>query len=377
MRVAILAPLVTPIREPQQGGAQAVVADLAAGLTARGHQVDVFASAGSSIAGANVVDTGIESEDLTPSLFRHDRPTAMLHEVSRAFARAYRLIVRGRYDLIHSHAFDGPAITLGAASGFRVIHTLHLPPDTAIASAIRAASRGRRPPVVATVSRWAAAAWAPLVPIDAVLTNGVPLDRIAWSERGGRGALFAGRFSPEKGALEAVEIARTAAVPITLIGNPYDPAYCALLEERCRAAPGVTLLPPISRPRLWSRMGASSVVICPARWDEPFGLVAAEAQAAGTPIVAFARGGLPEVIVNRVTGALIPDGDVAAAAEAVSLSGSYDRRACRRHAEADLNLERTLDAHEQLYRAVATGEPFGGVASVARETELPRSGKAS
>jgi UDP-glucose:tetrahydrobiopterin glucosyltransferase len=354
MRIAILAPLVTPIREPQQGGAQAVVADLAAGLTARGHQVDVFAARGSSIPGANVVDTGIQSEELAASAFRHDRPGTVRPEVTQAFARAYGLITRGRYDVVHSHAFDAPAIMLGTEAGLPVIHTLHLPPDSTIASALQAASGSQRSPVVATVSRWCAEAWRGYVRIDAILNNGVPLDRITWSSEGGKGALFAGRFSPEKGALEAVDIAHMAGMALTLIGNPYDPGYTAELQERCRTQRSVTLEASVPRHRLWSRMRTSLAVLCPARWDEPFGLVAAEAQAAGTPVVAFARGGLVEVIVDKLTGALIPEGDLEAAAVALSNAGAFERKACRQHAEARLDLENTLDAHENLYyRTVA------------------------
>ncbi|HEX2259772.1 MAG TPA: glycosyltransferase [Actinomycetota bacterium] len=353
MRIAMLAPLVTPIREPQQGGAQAVVADLAAGLTARGHEVDVFAARGSSIPGANVIDTGVHSEDLAASLFRHNRPAVVGPEVPQAFARAYRLVTRGRYDLVHGHAFDAPAIMLGTDTDIPVIHTLHLPPDPTIASALRAASLSRQAPVVATVSRSSAELWSRYVRVDAILKNGVPLDRIPWTREGGEGALFAGRFSSEKGALEAVEVAQMAEVPLTLIGNPYEPAYFSQLQDRCRSEPLVTLESAVPRTELWGRMRTSSVVLCPSRWDEPFGLVAAEAQASGTPVVAFARGGLVEVVADQVTGALIPDGNLEAAAGAVSRVGSFDRVACRRHAEATLNLEATLDAHEDLYQIVA------------------------
>lgn len=330
-----------------------MVSDLAAGLTSRGHQVDVFAASGSFIKGANVVDTGVDSHELASSLFRPGRSGPGLPEVERAFEHAYRLIGKGGYDLVHNHSFDAPAIRLGADLGPAVIHTLHLPPDRSIASTIRQLSHSGRTPIVVTVSKWAGAAWSELVQVNAVVRNGVPLNRISWSPEGGEGALFAGRFSPEKGAMEAIEIAVAAGVPISLIGNPYDPAYTALLEDRCRNGPGVTLKPSLDREELWSRMGRASVVLCPARWEEPFGLVAAEAQAAGTPVVAFARGGLTEVIADGVTGALIPEDDLDAAAEAVANAGSFDRAACRHHAESSLSLETTLDGYEELYLEVS------------------------
>ena len=70
MRIAFVAPLVTPIREPQAGGSQALLADLAAGLTNRGHAVDVYAATGSEIPGVKVIDTGIDSDRLAGSLYR-------------------------------------------------------------------------------------------------------------------------------------------------------------------------------------------------------------------------------------------------------------------------------------------------------------------
>ena len=106
---------------------------------------------------------------------------------------------------------------------------------------------------------------------------------------------------------------------------------------------------PVTRPELWRRMSRAQVVVCPAMWDEPFGLVAAEAQAAGTPVVAFRRGGLAEVVFDGVTGALVEPGDLDAAAEAVRTAGAYQREVCRSHAEQLLDIERTVDAYEALY----------------------------
>ena len=109
----------------------------------------------------------------------------------------------------------------------------------------------------------------------------------------------------------------------------------------------------VRRTSLWEAMARASVVLCPSQWDEPFGMVAAEALACGTPVVAFRRAGLAEVVTDGVTGFLVAPGDVGAASDAVSKAVALSRLACREHAVRELDLELSLDAHERLYRRVA------------------------
>jgi UDP-glucose:tetrahydrobiopterin glucosyltransferase len=368
MKIAIMAPLVTPIREPQRGGSQAFVSDLARGLTGRGHDVHVYAASGSQIPGAEVIDTGVDPRSLAGTFYRASGPAAGgpaaagaaaaaagAAAAEAAFATAYRAMRARRYDVIHNHAFDAPAVRLAAALPAPVVHTLHLPPDRAVSAALRqAAGHGRRP-AVAAVSAFQAGAWRRVVPVDAVLPPYPRTSVIPWSGTAGQGALYAGRLSPEKGAAEAIDIARAAGVPIDVYGDVYDPGYSREQIDPRRSWPGVTVHPGVPRASLWEAMAGAAVVLYPARWDEPFGMAAAEAQACGTPVVAFRRGGLSEVIMDGVTGFLVRPDDVQAAAGAVPKAAGISRPACRKHAEGQLDLELSLDAHERLYRRV-TGE---------------------
>ena len=258
-----------------------------------------------------------------------------------------------QYDVVHNHAFDVPAVRLAAALHPPVVHTLHLPPDQAVAAAIGDAAQSGRPPAVAAVSVFHASAWRRIVRIDAILPPYVPTKAIPWSRAPGAGALFAGRLSPEKGAAEAIDIARAAGVPIDVYGDAYDAEYSREQIGPRRAWPGVTVHEAVPRPSLWAAMARAAVVLYPVKWDEPFGMAAAEAQACGTPVVGFRRGGLGEVLADGVTGYLVPPGDVGAAVDAVGRTAGISRSACRDHAEGHLDLERSLDAHERLYRQVA------------------------
>jgi len=359
MKIALMAPLVTAIREPQRGGSQAFVADLACGLAGRGHEVHVYAASGSTIPGVTVIDTGVDPEALAGTLYRAAEPggppTASSRQAAEAaFGSAYAQVQQTRYDVIHNHAFDAPAVRLATALLAPVLHTMHLPPDDVVAAALRQAVRSARPPAIATVSAFQAAAWRATVPVDAVLLPTVPTGSIPWSPTAGHGAVFAGRLSPEKGVAEAVDIARAAGVSIDIYGDAYDSSYASTAISPRAARPGVAVHPAVPRASLWKAMTQAAVMLYPVQWDEPFGMAAAEAQACGTPVVAFRRGGLGEVIADGVTGFLVPPGDVEAAAAAVGQAAELSRTACRRHAETMLDLNQSLDAHERLYQRIVS-----------------------
>lgn len=363
MKIGMMAPLVTPIREPQLGGSQAFVSDLARGLAARGHDVHVYAASGSQIPGVEVIDTGIDASSLAGTLYRasgsagsgsaESRPDGSAAAAESAFAKAYARMQAVHYDVIHNHAFDAPAIRLATALPAPVVHTVHLPPDKAVSAALRHVARSGRRPAIAAVSQFQASAWHRIVPVDAVLPPYPATRFIPWSGNAGQGALFAGRLSPEKGAAEAIDIARAAELTIDVYGDVYDTRYSEEQIDARRGLAEVAVHGGVPRAVLWEAMTRAAVVLCPARWDEPFGLAAAEAQACGTPVVAFRRGGLSEVIMDGVTGFLVPPDDLQAAADATAKAVGLSRLACREHAEGQLDLGLSLDAHERLYRRLA------------------------
>ena len=360
LRVALLAPLVTPIREPQSSGVTTLLTDLARGLQGAGVEVHVFGASGSEVDGLILVDTGVDPADLAETLLRPlgspppPSEEARLSElVRRAFESAYAAIAGGGYDLVHNHAFDPPAIELARGLDPPVVHTLHAPPDHRISEVLSAAAGDPRPPFVAAVSRSQALAWAARNRIDGLLRPGVPTARIPWSARSGDGLLFAGRLSPEKGVLDAIEIARGSGRGLVIAGGRYDAGYADTVEGVAARASGVTLAGPLPRSELWDLMARSAALIFPIRWEEPFGMVSAEAQATGCPVIGFRRGALTEVIEEGVTGASVDPGDIDGARRAVSQLARFDRAACRRHAEQRLDVAPMIRAHLALYERLA------------------------
>jgi glycosyltransferase involved in cell wall biosynthesis len=353
--VAIVAPLVSAVREPQIGGSQAFVSALARGLVDRGHRVHLYAAAGSRVPGVEVIDAGVDHRDLESTLFRPSGAAAGASAVAeRSFARVYALLGENRYDVVHNHAFDAPAVRLASDLSAPIVHTVHLPPDREVASALHEAAGDDPAPTVACVSSQQAEAWRRLVSVDAILPPLIPTTRIPFSPAAGSGALFAGRLSQEKGAAEAIAIAGMAGTRLEVFGDAYDADYAREQIDSKRADPAVVVHGGVAQTTLWKAMARAAVALCPARWEEPFGMVAAEAQACGTPVVAFRRGALDEVIVDGVTGYLVAPDDLHAAADAVGRTRALSRWACREHAERELDIERSLDAHEQLYERLAS-----------------------
>jgi len=335
VKIAVVASPVTPLRPAQLGGAQAFVCDLAAGLARRGHHVRLFCTEGSDVPGVELV-TVSAPRDAAAALVMPGGGAAPPPSlgVTAALASMFDALRSARFDGVSQHAFDAPAFEL--ARGLPVLHTLHLPP---IVPAVVSAASGVEQRRLTTVSGACRAAWrAAGVEVGHVLHNGVEdLPVVGPPEQA---ALVAGRISPEKGIEHALAAARAAGLSVRVAGAQYDPGYDVDLA-------GAERLGSLTRRDLRSVMARSAVTICAVRWDEPFGMVAAEAQMAGCPVAAYRRGALPEVVEEGVSGALAAPDDVAALGDAVRRCLALDREAVRASARRRLGLDAALDRYEQ------------------------------
>src|SRR5262245_28474561 len=236
MRIALLAPLVSPLAPPFLGGAQAMLYDLAQSLNDRGHEVTLYAADGSDVPGVRVIPTGVDSAALASFLVRPQQAAsnpARLDEtpIAQAFAHVYDLIARNatQHDIVHAHAYDWAAFAYARHQPLAVVHTLHLPAlDPLILDTLASPAPEHAAPVrLVTVSRSCAETYAPRVRIDAVIYNGVDIDRMPANLVWGATyyLLYAGRISPEKGVFDAIRIANRAKRPLIIAGPIYDQAY--------------------------------------------------------------------------------------------------------------------------------------------------------
>lgn len=346
MKLALLAPLVTPILPAQHGGSQAVVADLATELGRRGHDVTVFASRGSQIDGVEVHELEVDSTGLQDVLHRAGEGSRITRALQQSFALAYESIGPG-FDVVHNHGFDPPAIT-HASIHTPVIHTLHLPPTPEMLQAIGQVSRSRT--TLVCVSHAQAHVWRRHTEIDEVILNGVPVERIPWRKSGDPYVVFAGRLSREKGTHIAIDLAARAGIPISVVGPVYDEEYVRQEILPRAASDDVTMCGHLSRIALWELMSTAQAVVLPSVWDEPFGLVAAEAAAAGTPVVSTRRGGLAEIVEEGVTGFFMEPSDMRAASDAIRKAATLDRRKIREYAVSKFSTVRMASSYEEIYQ---------------------------
>ena len=261
--------------------------------------------------------------------------------VAEALSEMFGLIRSADVDVVSQHAFDAPGFDL--ALGLPVLHTLHLPPLVPVV--VEAAARVD-PSRLATVSRSCRAAWkGARVEIGQVLPNGVD-DIGVQTVPVERAALVAGRISPEKGIEHAIIAARAAGLALRVAGAHYDPAYDVDLR-------GVENRGPLPRDELRRMMARTAVTICAVRWDEPFGMVAAEAQMAGCPVAAYRRGALPEVVEDGVSGFLAEPDDTNALARAIQSCLTLDRSAVQASAQRRLGLDSALDRYESALQSAS------------------------
>ena len=274
---------------------------------------------------------------MMPGSNREPPPSPVIRHAFEHLFEELRL--RGA-DVVSQHAFDAEAIEM--SDGLPVLHTLHLPPISARVLGEVVKSRA----AFATVSESCRRAWAMAGAGQVkILRNGVPVFTVD-SVPVRNEALMAGRLSPEKGFDDGIAAARAIGLQALVVGVPYDRSYQIDLSA-------ATVLPPQSRAHLWQLMAGAAVTLLPVHWDEPFGMVCAEAQMAGCPVAGYARGGLLEIVDPGVSGYLSAPDDVEGLAEAAFAASKLDRAAVRASAVKRLGLEASIDAYEAALAAVA------------------------
>lgn len=343
MRVALLAHLHHPIAEPFLGGTEMHTAVVADELTRRGHEVTLYAKAGSRtlarlvplvgedfVFGAMPGPAGDRSEEIVVS--------AVEDAIADIRARDYDVVINNSLGPL-------PYTRLG---GQPMITILHTPPTLEKVLAVIT-----RPDWVpdpehryVSVSEHNTAAWRSVLPSVECVPNGVRLDH--WHDRGIAEpglAVWAARITPEKGPHLAIDAVRAAGLRLELSGPVAHRDYFAA-EIAPRLGDDAVWVGHLEHDALARQLARGSVFVSSSVWPEPFGLTLVEAMACGTPVAALPAGAAPE-IVTPGAGALARDETADALAEAVAAAVHCDRGTVRARA-ADFDVQVMIDRYEKL-----------------------------
>ena len=333
MKVAMLAPIAWRTPPRHYGPWEQVVSLLTEGLVARGVDVTLFAT-GDSVTKARLVS-------VCPAGYEEDR--AVDAKVWEALHIAETFEHATEFDLIHNH-FDFLPLAFSRLVRTPIVTTIHGFSSPRILPVYRKYNRHVRYVAISEADR------SPDLTYLATVHHGIDLGAFTFCDRPEDYLLFFGRIHPDKGAREAIEIARRASRRLVMAGIIQDQDY--FQREIAPAVDGqavqyVGSVGPEGRDRL---LGRAYALLHPINFAEPFGLSVVEAMACGTPTIAFPKGSMPEIVRDGETGFLVPG--INAAAHAINRIGSVSRSRCRQEAERRFSSGRMVDDYLRLYTRV-------------------------
>jgi glycosyltransferase involved in cell wall biosynthesis len=331
MRVAMLGPISWRTPPRHYGPWELFVSMLTEGLVERGVNVTLFATA-DSVTKARLIATAVrgysEDLDIDPKVWEG------LH-ISEAFERAEEFdLIHNNFDylpLTYSRLVDTPVLTtIHGFSSERILPVYEKYNGHCHYVAISEADRSEKLDYLATVH------------------HGIVLDEFDLRAEPGDYLLFFGRVHHEKGAAEAIRVARRSRLPLVIAGIIQDQAYFDSEVAPHLDGETVSYVGPVGPHRRNELLGGARALLHIINFDEPFGLSVVEAMACGTPVIAVERGSMPELIEHGVDGFLV-DG-IDAAVEAVAAASSLDRRRVRRTVEDRFTHDRMVDEYVAVYQ---------------------------
>ncbi len=346
MKIAQVAPLYESVPPKLYGGTERVVSFLTEELVRQGHDVTLFAS-GDSETTAELVPVGTRSlrlsEGCIDPLAHH---ILLIERVARCAPQ---------FDIVHYH-IDYMHYPVSRRVPVPQVTTLHGRLD--IPDLLPLYREFDDMPVVSISDNQRIplpnANWQETIP------HGLPLGLFKFNPRPDDYVAFLGRISPEKRVDRAIEIARRANLRLKIAAkiDHADQEYFETEIKHLFEQPHVEYVGEINEEQKEEFLGRAQALLFPIDWPEPFGLVMIEAMACGTPVIAFRRGAVPEVIDDGITGCICEDID-----QAVKATGNvaqWDRDRCRRQFEERFSIERTARKYLGLFGQLTAARGFDG-----------------
>ena len=336
MRIAVLSPIAWRTPPRHYGPWEQFASLLTEGLVARGHDVTLFAT-GDSVTSARlsaVVATGW-SEDGSV-----DPKVAECLHISQVFERA------DDFDLIHN-GFDFLPLTYSGLVTTPIVTTIHGFSSPQILPVYEKYDRRSAYVAISDADRHPALTYA------ATIHHGIDTDAFGPSDAPGDHLVFFGRIHPDKGTVEAIDVAQRAGRPLVIAGIVQDQEYFDRAVAPRVDGTDVRYVGPIAASERSDFLGGAHALLHLIDFEEPFGFSVVESMACGTPVIAFDRGSMTELVDEGTTGSVVADVDEAV--EAVDRVATLDRSGIRRAAVARFGSDRMVDAYVGVYERVIEG----------------------
>jgi glycosyltransferase involved in cell wall biosynthesis len=333
LRVAILAPISWRVPPRQYGPWEQFASLLTEGLVKRGVDVTLFATA-DSVTTARLVGTAPTGYSEDSAL--HAKAWEALH-ISAVFEQAVEFdLIHNSFDflpLTYSRLVDIPILTtIHGFSSEQIVPVFEKYNESGYYVAISDADRHERLDYVATIH------------------HGIDLAEFELGKKPGDYLLFFGRIHPDKGTVEAIDVAERAGMPLVIAGIVQDRGYFEQFVEPRLDGERVSYVGPVGPDRRSAVLGGARALLHLVNFDEPFGFSVVEAMACGTPVIATRRGSMAEIVRHGENGFLVDSQEDAVAA--VDASSSLDRTAVRSSVEERFDTERMVDDYLAVYRRV-------------------------
>lgn len=333
MRIAMLSPIAWRTPPRHYGPWESVVSLLTEGLLAKGVEVTLFATADSRTAGTlrAICKTGYEEDG-------HADPKVMecLH-ISELFEQAEQ------FDLIHNH-FDFLPLTYSGLVSTPVVTTIHGFSSPRILPVYEKYNKQAHYVAISEADR------SPELDYIATIHHGIDFDEFNFNAKPDNYLLFFGRIHPDKGAKEAIEIAMGTGRNLIMAGPIQDEIYYEREVEPHLDTNGISYVGSVGPEKRDELLRNAHALLHPINFNEPFGLSVVEAMACGTPVIAFNRGSMPELIRNGLNGYLVRTVDDAI--DAVGKIDDIDRLACHRFVEENFSIERMVNDYLKVYEQI-------------------------
>lgn len=344
MRIAQVPPLIESVPPKGYGGTERVVHFLTEELVRLGHEVTLFASGDSR--------TSAVLEPCTPIALRE---AGVLDHVPQHYLQLERLFDRiDDFDIVHFHV---DYLHYPWSSRYRQPHVTTLHGRLDLPQLPPLYQRYSDMPVISISD--AQRAPLPWLNWQATVLHGMPPELYQPTDSDAGYLAFLGRVSPEKGLVEAIAIAEAAGVELRIAAK-VDRADQAYYEENVHpllAKPGIEFLGEIGEEQKNEFLGGARALLFPIDWEEPFGMVMMEAMACGTPVIAYPRGSVTQVLEHGITGYIVAD--QASAVQAVGAAASFDRRRCRAAFEQRFSARRMALEYVACYERILDAHSFG------------------